>query len=78
MNYVFYGLCGTVLYYLFSFYSSYSSLKNRVEYLESIIGFQKAKVNLFEREISIIYNKLEKQRGILEKEISIIYDTLEK
>ena len=78
MIYVFYGLCGAGLYYLFSFSKSYICLKTKVEYLESILRSQKDKENLFEREISRIYDKLGEQRYIIEKEISIIYDTLEK
>ena len=75
MNYVFYGI---TLCFLLSLYHSCTSLKNNVKYLESIIGFQNAKVKLFEREISKIYDKLGNQRDIFVEEISIIYDKLEK
>ena len=78
MEYLFYGFCGVALSYLFSLYKSFISLKDKVKYLEERIENQRARGNMFEREISLIYNKLEKQRDILEKEISIIYDKLEK
>ena len=57
MEYLFYGFCGTVGYYLFSLYKSFISLKDKVKYLENRIEKQR---EILEKEISIIYDKLEK------------------
>ena len=86
MDYVIYGLCGAASYYLFSFYISYISLKNKVKYIEERIEKQR---DIFESEISKIKDKhkyhrdifdteISRTRYVLQEEISKIYDKLEK
>ena len=82
IDYVFYGLCGTAVYYLICFYNSYTSLTSKVKYLEERIEKQRV---MFESEVSIIYDKhkyhnteISRTRYVLQEEISKIYDTLEK